>query len=486
MLIIGQSESLEGEEPEAGDVRPVRELCRSVLQGIASEFERCGCVTHEWNGERLAGIPEHFVMLNPVLLGELPASAQLALGREDIDRFRSELRASLPEVYPHAIRVGRRLDLHHAIHPSVIDLVLVDDTSGAIEALSSERKVILIRMLMAKLGASKNVIVPYRRTDDGEVRCDRLILGTMEGGHPMLDVQETARRLMILGSTKAVGGWTKSADYQIAADDWARSPVVGGLLHLSQFLGKHELLSRPVMIRELVNESKLADTLIGLLNYSRQAEGAFWAIDHDLPYSDRRLRWPARGVFPLVTVSGRYGAVKTELGPDDIVAVIPVGSGGVEVVPTGDREPRGPSVEAEEFTLPLLDMPMLAVGRADGRSTLVPPIRAGIHMHRGFVPPSSERVFVIPTDIEAFPPVGCGVDLMHEMSRDAMRRAVHLWEERGRAPVGAVFYVPNHGTNVFLFWTADTRGAIPSDPFELFREVVETGELTFLPDVPQF
>jgi hypothetical protein len=148
-------------------------------------------------------------------------------------------------------------------------------------------------------------------------------------------------------------------------------------------------------------------------------------------------------------------------------------------------------VEAEEFTLPLVDMPTLCVDRVDGGLRLadagvrVPAIRAGVHMHRGFLPPSSERVLAVPTDVRAYPPVGCGVDLMHDMSRDAMTRALRLWEEGGRRAVTAVFYVPNHGTNVFLFWAADERGVIPLDPFVLFREVVESGELTFLPDVPQ-
>ncbi|HEX5831536.1 MAG TPA: hypothetical protein VFY16_11180 [Gemmatimonadaceae bacterium] len=471
---------------------PVGELCRAVIGRIEAEFRESGCATHRLCGDPPPEVPAHFIVLNPVFLGELSAEARRAFQREDLHAFRAELKRTLPEVYPRAIQFSRQLGVQPVLHPSFVNVIFVGDSSGLIESLTASRKIALLRLLMAKLGATKIVLVPYCWTGPDEARCDRLLLGTMEGGHPMLDVRETARRLMILGSTTHVGGWTRSTDYGIAPEDWERSPVVRGLLELSTFLGTHQLLSEPVVIRELVNAPRLADTLIGLLNYSRQSEGAFWAIDHDLRYTDRRLAWPASGVFPLVTVSGRYGTVKTALGPEDVVAVIPMGSGSVEVVPVGDRETRGPSVEAEEFTLPLRDLPPVRVDRIDSGLRLVqrggaalPPIRAGVHLHRGFLTPSSERIFVVPTDVEAYPPVGCGVDVMHEMSRDAMRRALQIWEQGGRRAAVALFYVPNHGMNAFLFWAPNARGIIPADPFEIFRQVIDSGELVFVPDVPQ-
>lgn len=471
--------------------RDLHALSRELLDTVEEEFRRNGCAVVSWDGEPLRTVPQNVVVLNPVFLGQLPPLVQQALDAVETIEFREVLREHLPEHPIRAPHVGRRMRLHPALHPNLANLVFVEDESGALRALPSERKIILTRLLMAKLMAPKIILVPYSSSENG-LECEEIMLGTLEGGHPMLPPREAARRLMIFGSATPVGGWELSPHYAIAEGAWRESPVVRGLMELGCYLGERRLLSDPVNIRDLVRESRLADMIINLLNYSRQAEGAFWAVDHALRYSDGRMPWPSRGVLTLVTVSGRYGARKTDLGPDDIVAVLPRAQGTVEVLAVDGREPKGPSVEAEEFTLPLREIasarlvdspegPRLV--REGGRE--VPAVRAGVHLHRGFEVRDAGRVFVIPTDVREYPHVGCGVDLMHGMSSYAMCEAVQRWEDGGRRAQAAVFYVPNHGVNIFLFWSADARGVIPDDPFHHFRQLVDDGGIVFHPDVPQ-
>ncbi len=489
-LIRNNVPTVHGEMDERLE-RDLLALCRELLDTIEEEFRRNGCPTISWDGEPVRSVPEHVVVLNPVFLGELSEPVRWALSARDTLAFRETLREHLPEHLLGAPHVGRRMRLHPALHPNLANLVLVDDRSGALRALSAERKIILTRLLMAKLMSPKIILVPYTRGRRRLV-CDEVMLGTLEGGHPLLAPREAARRLMIFGSATPVGGWSVSPHYVISEEAWQQSPVMRGLIHLGHHLGEQKLLADPVDIRDLVRESRLAELIINLLNYSRQAEGAFWAVDHDLRYSDARMSWPSRGVLTLVTVSGRHGARKTELEPDDIVAVIPEAAGTVEVVAVGGRAPKGPSVEAEEFTLPLREMPPVRLldtpegcrlATAGGRE--VPAVRAGVHLHRGFTVHDARRVFTVPTDVREFPHVGCGVDLMHEMSSYAMREALRRWEEGGREAQAAMFYIPNHGVNVFLFWSPDERGLIPADPFHHFRRLVDEGAIEFEDDVEQ-
>lgn len=112
-----------------------------------------------------------------------------------------------------------------------------------------------------------------------------------------------------------------------------------------------------------------------------------------------------------------------------------------------------------------------------------PPIIGVVHLHRGYkILNLSSKFFDIPIDIREYPPVGCGVDLMQEMSKYAMKKAVEIWKERKKIPYFALFYVPNHGTNIFIF-PKDSFN-IYEDPFCYFKEIVESKELIFT-DVPQ-
>jgi hypothetical protein len=171
--------------------------------------------------------------------------------------------------------------------------------------------------------------------------------------------------------------------------------------------------------------------------------------------------------------------VKSDLELTDIIPIVPQADGSVRGISVGGAQPHKASVEAEEFTLPLMDLPSI---RVNGR--VLPTFRAGFHIHRGFLTPHSDRIAVISTHVAQFPPVGCGVDLMHRMSRDAMTRAYKEMMSAGKPAILYLFNVPNHGTNGFIPWENE-QGEISENPFQSVEEAVDRGELVFTTDVPQ-
>ena len=226
------------------------------------------------------------------------------------------------------------------------------------------------------------------------------------------------------------------------------------------------------------------------------------AFATDLPKINS-LPWTG---LPVVTSSGRFGTVKTDLQLDDLVPVVPLKVQSekgfdlkVGTLPVEGYRVKKPSVEAEEFTHPLLDLSevdrekyLLRLTKVDGGyvydregDIVVPPFRGVIHLHRGFSLKDSPRVAGVDADISRFPPVGCGVDLMFGMSHDAMKRAFDLWLQGGRRASVLAFPVPNHGTNLFVTWAIDENGVIPDYPFASVEEVVNSGELVFTEEVPQ-
>ena len=458
----------------------VMELKNRIITVLSTEFEQRGCSVNRWNGNPVENSSGPLVAINPVFIGELPDRAKDALVHADTHRFTADLREYLPELPdPLTQTIGsKQMKLEPSIHPNFTNMVFVDDSGGLIRNLSDTRTVMFSRFLMAKLGAFKTIIVPYSR-EDGNLRLDHLTLATLEGGHPNLSVQEVAQRLMVFGSAREVGGFSVDPDLTISQEYWDRSSTVEAIRLFGQFLGDYNLLSPPIEIADLVKDPHLAEKIIRLLDYTRQAEGALWAIDPNIEIHSRTKFFNRSvGALPLVTASGTSGAVKTNLDRSDIIPVLPQSDGAIRGISVGGIPPRKASVEAEEFTLPLLKLPRV---RVNGR--VLPAFRAGFHIHRGFKTPATDRIAVISTHVTRFPPVGCGVDLMHGMSFDAMRRASDVVAAGGRAKL-YLFAVPNHGTNGFIPWH-NTNGEIDSDPYEPVMEAIERGDLVFTPGVPQ-
>jgi len=76
-------------------------------------------------------------------------------------------------------------------------------------------------------------------------------------------------------------------------------------------------------------------------------------------------------------------------------------------------------VEAEEFIIPLDELPTVKVKLQDGfyefddvNGTEVPALRAGFHLHRGVKSYNENKIKYITLD---YPHVGCGVKTMQEM-----------------------------------------------------------------------
>ncbi|MBI2314677.1 hypothetical protein HYU93_01290 [Candidatus Daviesbacteria bacterium] len=92
---------------------------------------------------------------------------------------------------------------------------------------------------------------------------------------------------------------------------------------------------------------------------------------------------------------------------------------------------------------------------------------------------------IIKIDTSEFPAFGCGVDLMEEMSKRVMRRAIDMWIEGDRKAKAAIFYVPNHGYNIIAFWTEDKNEIIPEDPFALIKEAISREDLQITKGIPQ-
>ncbi|MCS7202438.1 MAG: hypothetical protein NZ841_06660 [Dictyoglomus sp.] len=397
------------------------------------------------------------VILNPVLLGEISKEILISSNDED-EVFYQTLREKLPEVYPPlGISVGRDLlKISPSPHPNFINVIFIRDENDFILNLPYHRKVSLFRMLMAKIGAFKNIIIPYKFSKN-ELQVFGFILSTMEGGCPILkDIKELGKRLRIFGSCKEVGGYIRREDIVISHERWVNSPVVNSVINLGKYLGEVQLLSPPVRINSLVRDERLGRFISAILSYSRQAEGAFMAYE---PFLD---------LF-IVTASGKYNVDKSNLNFSDLVPIFPTSNGKVEVFKIENIDLKGPSVEAEEFTLPFKEI-----------SSKIPPIIGIIHLHRGLEYFDSSLILEIPQDLEKYPPVGCGVDLMHAMSRYAIFYAVEKKQQNSEYKL-AVFSVPNHGTNIYCFYEEE----ILENPFYYFVKFIEEGKLKFKFEVNQ-
>ncbi len=481
-------------------------LREKVFSDISEEFERLGCETEIWQGGKVENSSPYKVILNPVFVGSLPREVTEAFNFADLASYKESLRENLLENWPLAFTLGKRhmrltTPSGQSLHPNFTNVLFIEDSQHRIENLDYNHKLILLRMFMAKHGAFRNLVAPYEEGLGG-LTFDKVIMGSLEGGHPELSLREVAKRLMVFGSLTEVGGSVELKSPQISKGTWESSLAVDGVRRIGRFLGQRGNLSAPVEISELVRNPLLAAFESHALNYSRQAEGAIEAFATDLPKIDS-LPWTG---LPVVTSSGRFGTVKTDLQLDDLVPVVPLkvqSDSGFELkvgtLPVEGYRVKKPSVEAEEFTHPLLDLSevdgekyLMRLTKIDGGyvydregDIVVPPFRGVIHLHRGFSLKDSLRVVKVDADISRFPPVGCGVDLMFGMSHDAMKRAFDLWLQGGQRASVLVFPVPNHGTNLFATWAKDKNGVIPDYPFASVEEVVNSGELVFTEEVPQ-
>jgi hypothetical protein len=225
-----------------------------------------------------------------------------------------------------------------------------------------------------------------------------------------------------------------------------------------------------------------------LAGFSRQAEGAFVSF---VPYRQQHLndalKLPWTG-FHLVTISGKFGAVKTNLGKDDLAAIGAFYKDGlVGVIPVEGIEPRGPSAEVyelsdsqNELAEDLEDEFLYRLAKVDGGYVFnpegpitVPGIRGAFHSHRQYRILRPDKVIEVSVGLKEYPPFPCGSDKTHQLSKEKMREVLERWERGGRQAIGAVVELADHGSHLFFFWTVNEKGVIPENPAEQMKEVFE-------------
>lgn len=497
-----------------------------MLQTIANEFEKAECNTIIVSSNRESPVirngsrdnPSCSITINPVFLGALPKQIESALVgyrmNPDDRNLLGALKKHLPEEkHPLLASIGKTVlrtlgiqrrskEENKKSEQSFVNIVFVKDDQNLISEAPSRAKQLVNWALLSKIGAFKEIVSLYKVVDGKVEFSPNSILATLEGGHPFMDNVALAQQLMVAGSTRNVG----SADLlehanPISRLQWRRSAVVNGLRELGRFLGEKDALSPPLAFRHFVKGRKLIQRLKIIAEWSRQAEGAFMAFDPEMQTDAVDLPWTG---VPIVTSSGKFGTVKTMLGVKDVITAIPVrkilptDESKVVYLPVKGHKSRKPSVEGDEFTHPQLELSLenpdkytLKLQRVKGGyikspegNRTVPVARGVVHLHDKIVINEGVKdMFEI--DTSEFPAFGCGVDLMEEMSKRVMKKAIDEWIKRGRKDKAAIFYVPNHGYNIITFWTEDQNGIIPEDPFALVKEAISAGNLQITKGVPQ-
>ncbi|MBI2443007.1 MAG: hypothetical protein HYV40_03830 [Candidatus Levybacteria bacterium] len=495
----------------------------------------------------------HLVTINPVFLDRFPQEAYDTMEEvawverqreangefplffdKDLRRpFMHKLRDNLPQAFmPLAITRGRNvvrtLDADNKAKNNFTNMVFTDDTDGIIRNLPFHWGQVLRWGYMGKFGGFKVADVMYENRG-GHVIYAIPVLFTLEGGSIALPGNEMIKQLAIYGSSRSIdkSKLLEGVD-PIAYEDWVASDAVNGLIHLGELMGQLHLVSPGIEVDDLVSTDQVNDEDAGVLGglaarfkvkvsgtltreavksvaeTSQQAEGAF------LQY-DRKLR-----KF-VITASGKFGAVKTDLRPNDLVAVEPSMRNHtfIYTLPVEGIDPIGASVEGPEFANPLnellestdpalqdfkvriavVDGKYIPIGDTEVAEDVEVDILSGIygivHIHRDYYEDQIEELVASGEVIEIKLPdkkvLGCGVDLMEEQSMAAILEANRLWNEGGRTAKLGLFRVGRHGLNIFEFAVPDENGEIPSEAHRHLEEMLTRTDspLKLLPFVRQ-
>lgn len=456
--------------------RESRESIDEFLGNLKENYQKEGVAYEKTSNLQNPGM----FILNPVYLGELPDQV---IGYLKGSGKLETLRNSLPESYPLAVQIGRKLKINPTPHPNFCNVIFFEDAQNVFDAeINSSRLINFIRALMAKLGSFKIILIPLSNPD-------LPILGTLEGGHPRLDLKTLTHRIRILGSVKPVGGIEPLNNLScISKEVWEGSNIVRQMQDLGKFLQEKGLLNPPIKIEDFIKDQKLARLIGKFAGFMRQQEGAFAAFTPE--FSNYPSPWD--GIYAVSRSGSDQGIViKSELRPEDIIPLIPLKNKKVGQILIKDLPSRKPSVEAEEFILPLSGVEPEEVSD-EAQEIKAPPIIGIIHIHGSLnnLPGElGEKVILLEPDIERYPPVGCGVDAMQAMSAYFMNQAIDQWgkwpKQNSKLEI-AIAPVPNHGTNIFCFLKLKEDGTLylPEDPFSSFKQLVDHG-LSFTLDVPQ-
>ncbi len=461
----------------------------------------------------------HAVLLNPVYAGKFPKEVQAALKlaaiyRPDRDddgegtlsrQIKDSLRVNMPEVrWPLVDRVGEpvceSLGITPRKHPNMVNVWFFSDPAVAeiIGDLPQEWGQWFRWGLMGKGGTYKEMDV--FTGENGEV--DKLTLFTLEGASPVLPSDEAGRRLLVFGSADRVGdNWKEYEGLTIPYEFWKGSHAVQSLKALGKYAGEQRLLPKPIVIKDVVNSAVLERLIRGIANYSSQAAGAYFVWSHDLPLRDVDVPWDG---ITTVSKSGKFGAVKTDPKPEDLLVIIPSREKArrfeVDIVPLQGHDTQGPSVEAGEFTGPMRELakedPEMFLTRfsetPDGKHLEVDPngnivgpyILGAFHSHTGAQVNDSGRIREHDPEEPAVP---CGTNLTFDITKKALRYIVpqrRREEATGGRAIATVIRVENHGDTTVIHYPKGT--VVPKDDFFApWKEAVNKRDVIYHKDVPQ-
>jgi hypothetical protein len=452
-------------------------------------------------------IDSPYLVLNPVFAGSLPPEATSALlAGKPIDLLQQVLKEVLPEPpedgnkWVLSQRRAKQLNTQSRANHSemrfnfgrVVNIVFIEDQEGVIEELyeregsknntsSYEALLALHRHEIAKTGAYKTVLVPYR-INNGRAEARIATVGTLEGGHPKVDVNnpvELTRRLMILGATNDVEP-LKREQYALEADpeNWQASSVVNGLVRFFRYSAKQGLIDPPVVLKQLIRNEKQADKIGEIVNWSQQQESA------GLAYDPMQELW-------VVTGSGRFKIDKRRLTAQHLTPVWTDGGYLTSGKVKGWDTPR-PSVEAQEVLKAQIKLQQLFPYYQDS-DTPISPIHSTLHLHRGedtlnkMVKTHTEHAKVqnnvlwLPPGRDDYDHIGCGMEEMDARTEDAMLRAYGEWEAANRKADFVLWYVANHGMMAAEFIKEGDSFA----PLEKIRRAIDEKRISITRSVLQ-
>lgn len=448
--------------------------------------------------ERLTGAFEaggHIVQSEP------KQDSELILAFHTIPMGDAPLRARIEEVAPLVVvQVRDRYDLE-GLHPNLVVAVTVTEDLREFPHVEVED---LARTAMARIGAFKMLFI---KADAVSGERQYYVLTTIEGGHPAISrsapdcFDELRDRLVTHACANEAGGY-ESVKHAISQSDWTNCHTVDYITGAGRRLGELGHLDPPVDVAQWASAER-AQLVRFLLGWQRQAAGAMIAFAPDLQ-APEEYRSEAFTGTPIVTCTGREDVDKTNMQRDEVIAVSlrddVLYAFGIE----GQRI-KGPSIEGDELVGGMMaSQPVRLSAHAEGYvldpdgDIVVPRIWAIVHTHRGVeeIRPlrvNGREVNVVEhigPNVDEFPyAVGCGKDMMFDISRDGMARSLGATDAESPALVG-MFDVANHGTNFFLY-VAPRPGTnvIPRNPFENFLKLVDPGEygaIKLTDEVPQF
>jgi hypothetical protein len=401
---------------------------------------------------------------------------------------------------PVVVAVRDRYGLE-GLHPNLVVAVTVTEDIRALPHVELED---LARMAMARIGAFKMLFV---KVDAASWAPEYYVLSTIEGGHPTVFrsnpncFEELRDRLVTHACANEAGGYEPVKD-AIPYEAWKSCRTVDYIVNAGRRLGEMDHLDAPWDAGRVVGEERTR-LIRFLLGWQRQAAGAIIAFAPDLEVAQGYRPAQFTGT-PIVTCTGRHDVDKRNLQRDEDLVAVSMRDGMLYAFGIEGRRLKGPSIEGDELvggimaSLPvrLSDHPEGYVFDPDG-DIVVPRIWGIVHTHRGVEEVRPIRVNGrdvnvvehIRPNVEQFPyAVGCGKDIMFEISRDGMARAGAASDFNSPAVVG-MFDVANHGTNFFLY-CAPRPGThiIPRDPFENFLNLIDPGvygAIRLTKEVPQ-